>query len=311
MEYKAGDIVTLAENATYYNGKKIPAWVKSNQWIIKSVKGARVVIDKSVDGTQSIKSPVHIQNLIKMEESIVVSDQLLLDQQSPEQKPPEETVNTIDSEDVLETHNKEGNEDLTEPVNIVELQNPEEIRNPTDPDTTEPEKQEALTEELEPTEQLEQTEQSEITETIPKEMQISLRGVDLIAKYEGCRLAAYKCPAGIWTIGYGHTAGVQPGDTLASAEAAKELLATDLKKYAGYVNACMQKGQILFSLNQNQFDALTSFTYNCGKGSLRKLVSGRDAATIADTILKYNKGGGRVLAGLVKRREEERALFLS
>lgn len=142
-------------------------------------------------------------------------------------------------------------------------------------------------------------------------MTVSDRGVDLIAKYEGCRLDAYICPAGVWTIGYGHTAGVKQGDKLPSQEAAKALLKEDLKKYGGYVNACVQKGLISFPLTQNQFDALTSFCYNCGNGNLQKLVSGRDAATVAEKLLLYNKGGGKVLTGLVRRREEERALFLS
>lgn len=143
------------------------------------------------------------------------------------------------------------------------------------------------------------------------EMTVSDRGVELVAKYEGCRLEAYKCPAGVWTIGYGHTAGVTQGQVLPSKEAAKALLKEDLKKYGGYVNDCIRKGLIQFSLNQNQFDALTSFCYNCGNGNLQKLVSGRDAATVADKFPAYNKGGGRVLEGLTRRREEERALFLS
>ncbi|MCM1162272.1 MAG: N-acetylmuramoyl-L-alanine amidase [Roseburia sp.] len=142
-------------------------------------------------------------------------------------------------------------------------------------------------------------------------MSISEKGVELIAKYEGCKLTAYKCPAGVWTIGYGHTMGVKQGDTLPSDQAAKALLKEDLKKYGDYVNNFRKKGIISFPLNQNQFDALTSFTYNCGNGSLQKLVSGRDAATIADKLLLYNKGGGKVLAGLTKRRQEERELFLS
>lgn len=140
---------------------------------------------------------------------------------------------------------------------------------------------------------------------------ISDRGVELIARYEGCRLTAYKCPAGVWTIGYGHTEGVKPGDTLSSEQEARNLLKTDLKKYGGYVNNLAKQGIIGFPLNQNQFDALTSFTYNCGNGNLKKLVQGRDAATVAEKILQYNKGGGKVLPGLVKRREEERSLFLS
>lgn len=143
------------------------------------------------------------------------------------------------------------------------------------------------------------------------EMHISDRGVELVAKFEGCRLEAYQCAAGVWTIGYGHTAGVKPGDKLASQEEAKALLKDDLKKYGDYVNTSVRKGLISFSLNQNQFDALTSFCYNCGNGSLQKLVLGRDAATVAEKMLLYNKGGGKVLAGLTRRREEERALFLS
>lgn len=143
------------------------------------------------------------------------------------------------------------------------------------------------------------------------EMSVSDRGVDLIAKYEGCSLQAYKCPAGVWTIGYGHTAGVTEGQTLPSEASAKALLKEDLKKYSGYVNLYVRKGLITFPLNQNQFDALTSFCYNCGSGSLQKLVSGRDAQAVADKLLSYNKGDGKVLAGLTRRREEERELFLS
>lgn len=140
---------------------------------------------------------------------------------------------------------------------------------------------------------------------------ISDQGVELIARFEGCRLEAYKCPAGAWTIGYGHTAGVKEGDTLPSQDAAKALLKEDLKKYGNYVNDYVKKGIISFPLNQQQFDALTSFCYNCGNGNLQRLVSGRDAATVAEKMLLYNKGGGKVLPGLVRRREEERTLFLS
>lgn len=143
------------------------------------------------------------------------------------------------------------------------------------------------------------------------EMTISERGLELIAKYEGCRLEAYKCPAGVWTIGYGHTAGVAPGQRLSSEEEARKLLKEDLRKYGSYVNACVKKGLITFHLNQNRFDALTSFCYNCGNGNLQKLVGYRDAQTVADKLLAYNKGGGKVLPGLARRREEERALFLS
>lgn len=142
-------------------------------------------------------------------------------------------------------------------------------------------------------------------------MAVSDRGVELVAKYEGCRLEAYRCPAGVWTIGYGHTAGVKQGDRLPSQGAAKALLKEDLKKYAGYVNNCVRKGLITFPLTQNRFDALTSFCYNCGAGNLQKLVSGRTAPEVAEKMMAYTKGGGKVLTGLVRRREEEKALFLS
>ncbi|MBE5885021.1 MAG: lysozyme [Lachnospiraceae bacterium] len=141
--------------------------------------------------------------------------------------------------------------------------------------------------------------------------QVSDNGVALVAKYEGCQLQAYRCPAGVWTIGYGHTQGVQPGQKLFSMEEARKLLKADLQKYADYVNEYVHNGTIQFALNQNQFDALTSFCYNCGKGNLKTLVAGRDAATVADKMLLYNKGGGKILAGLTRRREEEQKLFLS
>ncbi len=139
------------------------------------------------------------------------------------------------------------------------------------------------------------------------EMHVSPRGVEMIAGFEGCRLKAYLCPANVWTIGYGHTQGVKPGDQLASEEEAKELLRQDLKKYEGYVKQYMADGTIQFPLNQNQFDALTSFTYNCGNGNLKKLVKGRDPKTVAEKMLLYTNKG---LKGLVIRRKKEHDLFL-
>ena len=126
----------------------------------------------------------------------------------------------------------------------------------------------------------------------------------MIKQFEGCRLTAYLCPAGVWTIGYGHTAGVKKGQVI-TQEQADNFLKDDLEKYEKYV---ISTG---LSLNQNQFDALVSFTYNCGQGNLKKLIKGRTLAEIADAMLLYNKGGGKVLAGLVKRRKAEQQLFLS
>lgn len=136
-------------------------------------------------------------------------------------------------------------------------------------------------------------------------MQTSHNGINLIKEFEGCRLTAYKCPAGVWTIGYGHTSGVKSGQTITQQQA-DNYLREDLKIYENYV-----KKIVKLELNQNQFDALVSFCYNCGPGNLQTLVKNRTLPQIADCLLQYNKGGGVVLNGLVRRRKAERALFLS
>lgn len=134
-------------------------------------------------------------------------------------------------------------------------------------------------------------------------MKTSDRGIALIKSFEGCRLTAYLCPSGVWTIGYGHTAGVSKGQVI-TQEQAESFLKSDLVKYENYVISAGLK------LNQNQFDALVSFTYNCGNGNLKKLIAGRTLPEIADAMLLYNKSNGKVLAGLTRRREAERKLFL-
>ena len=137
-------------------------------------------------------------------------------------------------------------------------------------------------------------------------MKISNNGLNLIMKYEGCRLKAYKPvkTEKFWTIGYGHYgADVCEGMTITHAEAIK-LLQKDISKFESIVN---KKN---LNLTQNMFDALVSFTYNCGVGNLDKLVYNRSLREIADAMLKYNKASGHTLLGLVKRRNEERALFL-
>lgn len=136
-------------------------------------------------------------------------------------------------------------------------------------------------------------------------MKTSKRGIDLIKSFEGCRLTAYRCPAGVWTIGYGHTAGVVPGQVITQSNAI-DFLAADLIKYETAVTK-----NVKLPLNQAQFDALVSFTYNCGAGNFAKLIKNRNYAQIADALLLYNKGGGKVLAGLTRRRKAERELFLS
>ena len=134
-------------------------------------------------------------------------------------------------------------------------------------------------------------------------MNVSTNGIELIKQFEGCSLKAYKCPAGIWTIGYGHTNGVKEGQKITQTQANTYLM-DDLKTHERYVN------NLQLPLNQNQFDALVSFCYNCGPGNLRTLIKNRTLPQIADAFLLYNKGGGVVLNGLIKRRNAERELFL-
>ena len=135
-------------------------------------------------------------------------------------------------------------------------------------------------------------------------MKISKKGIDLIKKFEGCSLVAYKCPSGIWTIGYGHTGGVEKGQKITQKEADSYFI-NDIKRFELYV-----EDNVKIKLNQNQFDALVSFTYNCGVANLRKLTNNRNTAAIAAAIPLYNKSNGKTLEGLKKRRQEEYELFI-
>ena len=94
-------------------------------------------------------------------------------------------------------------------------------------------------------------------------MKCSQEGLALIKKFEGCKLKSYKCSAGVWTIGYGHTAGVKEGDVISQPEADK-LLEEDIAKFEDYVN-----DNVIVELNEGQFDALVAWTFNLGVGNLR------------------------------------------
>lgn len=136
-------------------------------------------------------------------------------------------------------------------------------------------------------------------------MKTSQRGIEMIKRYEGLRLRAYKpvTTEKYWTIGYGHygpDVAADAGITNAQADA---YLRADLDKFERAVDA-------LGNWTQNQFDALVSFAYNCGPANVQKLCKGRTPQQIADCIPLYNKAGGKVLTGLTRRRNEERALFL-
>ncbi|MBG0587612.1 lysozyme [Enterobacter kobei] len=146
-------------------------------------------------------------------------------------------------------------------------------------------------------------------------MQTSEKGIALIKQFEGCKLTAYQDSVGVWTIGYGWTQPVDGKPVSAGMtikqETAERLLKTGLVSYESDVSRLVKVG-----LTQGQFDALVSFTYNLGARSLststllRKLNAG-DYAGATDEFLLWNKAGGKVLNGLTRRREAERALFLS
>jgi GH24 family phage-related lysozyme (muramidase) len=145
-------------------------------------------------------------------------------------------------------------------------------------------------------------------------MQTSDKGIALIKQFEGCKLTAYQDSVGIWTIGYGWTQPVDGKPIRAgmsiNQETAERLLKTGLVSYENDVSRLVK-----VRLAQGQFDALVSFTYNLGARSLststllRKLNAG-DYTGAADEFLRWNKAGGKVLNGLTRRREAERALFL-
>lgn len=139
-------------------------------------------------------------------------------------------------------------------------------------------------------------------------MKINKAGLDLIKKYEGCRLTAYKCPAGVLTIGYGHTDGVKAGDTITQAQA-DLYLQSDVGNYENLVNEYNRNYNYKF--NRNQFSALVSFAFNCGAGNLAMLLQNgkRDKQTIAQKMLLYCNANGKPLKGLQERRKAEQDLY--
>lgn len=131
-------------------------------------------------------------------------------------------------------------------------------------------------------------------------------GLALIKRFEGCRFSAYQDVVGVWTIGYGHTSGVKSGQVI-SQEQADEYLKEDCSTAENAVNGY----DGTYHWNQNQFDALVSFTFNCGSGNLQKLTNSgkRTVEEISAKLPLYCNAGGKKLEGLVARRNAERALF--
>ena len=145
-------------------------------------------------------------------------------------------------------------------------------------------------------------------------MKTSRAGIDLIKRWEGCRLTAYKCSAGVLTIGYGHTSAAGEPKVTASLkitqEAAEEILVQDLVKYEAAVQKALTR-----SPTQNQFDAMVSLCVNIGPGafaksSLVRKFNGGDLQGAADAFLMWRKAAGKVIPGLEARRQAERTMFL-
>lgn len=139
-------------------------------------------------------------------------------------------------------------------------------------------------------------------------MKIGSEGLAIIKAFEGLSFRAYQCPAGVWTIGYGHTKVARRGMIITEA-VAEELLASDLAEFEKGVSAAVK-----VDLSQNEFDALVSFSFNVGlgnfkKSTLLKKINLGDKEGAAAEFPKWNKAGGQVLRGLIKRRNAEKLLW--
>jgi lysozyme len=139
-------------------------------------------------------------------------------------------------------------------------------------------------------------------------MKTSEEGRALIKKFEGCELEAYQCSANVWTIGYGHTQGIKEGD-VCTQEDADRMLEEDLEEFEGYVQEAVN-----VPLEQHEFDALVAWTYNLGPSNLRsstmlKRLNDSKFDQVPLEMRRWNKAGGKVLDGLVRRREAESLLF--
>ena len=139
-------------------------------------------------------------------------------------------------------------------------------------------------------------------------MNYSESGLDLTEESEGCRLVAYQDSVGVWTIGYGHTRGVVAGMTCTQAQA-EAWLREDIASAIADINRLAR-----VPLTQGEFDALVDFDFNLGGGALRgstllKLLNAGDHAAASLEFTKWDKAGGKVIAGLLRRRVSEQAEF--
>ena len=139
-------------------------------------------------------------------------------------------------------------------------------------------------------------------------MEISQEGIALIKRFEGCKLQAYKCSAGVATIGFGSTRGVEMGMEI-SQERADMLLLEDVAVFEEEVNKSVK-----VPLEQNQFDALVAWTFNLGGSNLRsstmlRVLNEGQHEKVPSEMKRWNKAGGETLQGLIRRREAEGLLW--
>lgn len=141
-------------------------------------------------------------------------------------------------------------------------------------------------------------------------MKIGEKGKKLIKSFESCKLKAYRCPAGVWTIGYGHTKGVKEGMVI-SQEDAERFFNEDIREFEGQLNT------LQLEINQNQYDALMSFIYNVGVARLakstllKKVKANSEDKTIRNEFNKWVYTGAQKLPGLQRRRAAEADLYFS
>jgi lysozyme len=135
------------------------------------------------------------------------------------------------------------------------------------------------------------------------------KGLALTEQFEGCRLTAYQDQVGVWTIGYGHTGPEVCAAMTITPEDAQALLARDVSNAAAFVNKIVQ-----VQITQEEFDALVDFVFNLGVGSferstLLRLLNAGDFASAAAQFALWDRAGGAFVAGLLRRRQAETALF--
>ena len=143
---------------------------------------------------------------------------------------------------------------------------------------------------------------------IRNKMKISENGLELIKKFEGCKTTAYQDSVGVWTIGFGHTKGVEEGQTC-SIEDAESMLADEMDEYEGYIN-----NMVKVELQQHEFDALVAWVYNLGptnlgESTMLKVLNGGQFDRVPDEMNRWTRAGGKILEGLVRRRQAESLMF--